>query len=95
MRVLRPDSRTLSLLGLCLMLASSPAVRAAQGAGAATEAAGQIAGTVRDQTGAALAGAVVKLLAAGGTEVSRAQTDAGGQFSFSGVTAASYSVVVS
>ena len=95
MRVPRPYSRTLCLLGLCLMLASSPAVRAAKGAEAATEAAGQIAGTVRDQTGAALAGAVVKLLAVGGAEVSRAQTDAGGQFSFAGVTAASYAVVVS
>jgi hemoglobin/transferrin/lactoferrin receptor protein len=88
MRILRLCARPLALLVLCLLLASSPAVRAA-------EAVGRIDGTVRDQAGAAVAGAVVKLFAAGGAEVSRAQTDAVGQFSFTAVAAASYSVVVS
>ncbi|MET0647939.1 MAG: TonB-dependent receptor [Pyrinomonadaceae bacterium] len=97
MRILRLYARPLSLLGLCLMLASSPAVRAAEArrTPAATEAAGHIAGTVRDQTGAAVAGAAVKLLAPAGAEVSSAQTDAGGQFSFTVMDAASYAVVVS
>ena len=82
------------------MLASSPAIRATKGAEtrrapSATEAAGQIAGTVRDQAGAAVAGAEVKLLSADGAEVSRAQTDARGQFSFAVMAAAGYAVVVS
>src|SRR5215207_2831459 len=101
MRVARLYARPLTLLGLCLMLASSPAVRAAKGFEAlrdpaATEAAGRIAGTVRDQAGAAVAGAAVKLFAAaGGAEVARAQTDADGQFSFNVTAAAGYAVVVS
>lgn len=101
MLALRLYARPLTLLGLCLMLASSPAISVTKGsesrrAPAATEAAGRIAGTVRDQTGAAVAGAAVKLLAAAdGAEVSRAQTDAGGQFSFAVTDAASYVVVVS
>src|SRR5215212_3997534 len=100
MRILRRSARPLSLLGLCLVLASSSAVPAteqsveARRAKAATEAAGQIAGTVRDPAGAVVAGAAVKLLTAGGAELSRAQTDAGGRFSFAGVAAASYAVVV-
>lgn len=100
MRTLRLYTRPLGLLGLCLMLASSSALPAtidaeARRAEAATDAAGQISGTVRDQAGAAVAGVAVKLLAAGGAEVSRAQTDASGLFSFDGVAAASYAVVVS
>ena len=90
MRIQRLAARHLYLLGLCLLLATSPAVAAGR-----SPAAGQIAGTVRDQAGAAVAGAAVKLLTAGGAELSRAQTDAAGQFSFAGVAAASYSVVVS
>ena len=100
MRALRLYARPLCLLGLCVLLASSAAIRATRGAEArhtplATEAAGQITGTVRDPAGAAVAGAVVKLLTAGGAEVSRAQTDGVGQFSFDAVAAASYAVVVS
>jgi outer membrane receptor protein involved in Fe transport len=96
MRILRLAARPLSLLGLCLLLAG-PASRGAERgrAGAATGATGQIAGTVRDQAGAVVAGAAVKLLLAGGAEHSRAQTDGGGHFSFAGVAAASYAVVVS
>src|ERR1044071_9924819 len=100
MRIVRLSARPLSLLGLCLLLASSPAVAATRGAAArrnksATEAVGQVAGTVRDPAGAVVAAAAVKLLTAGGAELSRAQTDAGGQFSFAGLAAASYAVVVS
>lgn len=100
MQVQKLYPRPLILLGLCLMLASSPAARAAEGVEArldpaATGAAGRITGTVRDQAGAAVAGAAVKLLAAAGAELSRAQTDAGGQFSFDVTAAANYAVVVS
>ncbi len=100
MRIVRLTARPLSLLGLCLLLASSPAVAATRGSDArsdksATEAAGQIAGTIRDQAGAVVVGAAVKLLTAGGAELARAQTDAGGQFTFAGIVAASYAVVVS
>lgn len=85
-RRLRLTARPLSLLCLCVLLASSAAVAATRGA---------IAGTVRDQSGAVVAGAAVKLFAAGGAELSRAQTDADGRFSFAVVAAASYAVVVS
>jgi YD repeat-containing protein len=62
------------------MLASSPAVRATKGAEtrrapAATEAAGQIGGTVRDQAGAAVVGAAVKLLSAAGAQAEAAGRD--------------------
>ena len=90
-RILRHAARPLSLLGLCLLLASSPAAAATRGAAAE----GQIAGTVRDQAGAIVAGAAVKLLTAGGVELSRAQTDGTGEFSFAGVAAAGYAVHVS
>ena len=85
--MLRLAARPLSLLGLCLLLASSPAAPATRGA-----AVGQIAGTIRDEAGALVAGAADELLSAGGAELSRARTDAGGRFSFAGVAAASYAV---
>lgn len=88
MRMLQLCLRPIALLVLSLLLVSPPAALA-------NDAAGHIGGTVRDQAGAAVANALVKLMAAGGAEVSRSQTDATGQFSFNAVAAASYSVVVS
>lgn len=100
MRILKAAARPLCLLGLCLLLASPPVVPASRGAEfgrapAASDPDGWIVGTVRDQAGAAVAGATVRLLEADGTEFSHAQTDSGGIFSFVGVTPASYAVVVS
>jgi outer membrane receptor protein involved in Fe transport len=93
MRILRPAARLLTLLSLCLLLASSPASAALSDSAAG--ATGRIAGTVLDPLGAAVAGADVILTAPGGAELSRAQTDAAGQFSFAGVAATNYVIIVS
>ena len=94
-----PPARPFSRLALSLLLALLPAASAARGAEARrapspAEASAGVAGTVRDEAGAAVAGAAVKLLAAGGAELLHTETDAAGHFSFAGVAPASYAVVV-
>jgi outer membrane receptor protein involved in Fe transport len=65
---------------------SNPAAAAAQ--------ANSVSGTVVDQSGAAVANAHVRLLSAANTEAARARTDEGGRFLFSGLTDATYIVIV-
>src|SRR5215813_13336134 len=51
---------------------------------------GQIAGTVLDQTGASVGGALVILFGAAGLETQRSLTDSGGHFKLDKVVAADY-----
>ncbi len=93
-RALRaPNARPVCLLLLLLLLHAAAGIGGARAA-APDAPAGSVAGTVFDQTGAAVAGASVKLLTAAGSELARTNTDARGQFSFERVAATSYVVVV-
>lgn len=59
-----------------------------------SNAASALKGTVIDQTGAAVVGAQVALLAETGAELQRAETDEQGRFSFERVSAANYIIVI-
>lgn len=84
---------SLPLLLLSALLLATPQTRALGADGASSTPAGNITGTVLDQEGAAVGGAHVTLLTAAGVAVLRADTDAGGQFSFENVAASSYFIV--
>ena len=82
---LMPRFSTLFASLAILALSAVPAV-AAQGA--------FVAGTVRDQTGGALPGVAVELIASRGARRAGAQTDADGTYRFDGVAAGTATAVV-
>jgi len=65
-----------------------------QALGGPQERAGGVSGTVQDSTGAAITGAQVSISREEGTRLQTAKTDALGEFTFNGLTAGSYVVIV-
>lgn len=65
-----------------------------QASGSPEERAGGVSGTVQDSTGAAITGAQVSVSRKEGTRLQTAKTDALGEFTFNGLAAGSYVVIV-
>jgi iron complex outermembrane receptor protein len=75
---------------LAIVVAAAIAI----GSPAIAQVTGQVSGTVVDDSGAAIAGAAVIVLDAGGAELRRTVTDAGGGFAVDGLRSARYVVQV-